>query len=69
MIVVNKYMLFDEDIEKINNAVANYPIGSQQIGEIAKLSGLLYNEGVDVLKLLVGWCIKHDIDLREHGWK
>ena len=66
---MNKQILFDEDIEKINNAVAKYPMGSQQIGEIAKLSGLLYNEGVDVLKLLVNWCIKYDINLREHGWK
>ncbi len=45
-------VLFDEDLNKINNAVSRYPMGSYQIGEIAKLSGLLYEMGIDVVDML-----------------
>lgn len=42
-------LLFVKDIIKIKTAVTNYPIGSHQIGEISKLSGLLSEKGVDVV--------------------
>ena len=59
---MNKQILFNEDIEKINNAVVNYPLGSYQIGEIAKLSGLLYQEGVDVVRELEKLCRKYNTE-------
>lgn len=58
-------VLFPEDQAKIDNAVIRYPMGSYQAGEIVNLSGLLYQEGIDVLELLVKWCIKHNININK----
>jgi len=55
-------ILFDEDQLKIENAVIKYPLGSYQIGEIARLSGLLYGEGVDVIYKLEQLCYKYGIN-------
>ena len=51
-------VLFSEDLKKINYYVSNYPMGSYQMGEIARLSALLYERGVDVKKHLEFLC-KH----------
>lgn len=45
-------VLFDDDLEKINQACLSYPMGSKQMGQVAELSGILYGMGVDVEKLL-----------------
>ncbi|PAD70604.1 hypothetical protein CHH83_02035 [Bacillus sp. 7586-K] len=44
--------LFTEDQMKIEKAVIFHTMGSYQIGEIARLSSLLYDRGVDVIKHL-----------------
>lgn len=41
-------VLFEEDQKKIEDSVMNYPMGSHQIGEIARLSALLYEKGINV---------------------
>lgn len=58
-------ILFPQDQIKINNAVIKYPLGSYQMGEIARLSGLLHYEGVNVLTLLKRECIRRNIDTTE----
>ena len=45
-------ILFPQDLIKIEYACMRYPIGSFQAGEIVKLSGYLYQNGIDVEKLL-----------------
>lgn len=45
-------ILFNEDLEKINKACTNYPLGSYQIGEIARMSGFMYEQGINVIKML-----------------
>ncbi|WP_017470648.1 hypothetical protein [Amphibacillus jilinensis] len=45
-------ILFENDQNKVVNAVTCFSLGSYQIGEIARISGLLYSSGVDVVKLL-----------------
>lgn len=63
-------VLFKEDREKVVDSVVNYPFGSYQLGEVAKLSGYLYELGVDVAGLL-----KRELKLRKQqnlkwsGWK
>lgn len=42
-------VLFEEDQKKIEYYVLKYPLGSYQIGEIAKLSALLYERGINVI--------------------
>ena len=59
---MSNQVLFDDNIEKINNTVQYYPLGSYQVGEIAKLSGLLYQEGVDVVKELEKLCHKYSTE-------
>ncbi len=54
-------VLFDEDQKKIEDAVTYYPLGSYQIGEIAELSALLYERGIDVIKELNKLHIKYRI--------
>jgi len=44
--------LFEEDHKKIEDAVNLHPMGSYQIGEIARLSTTLYDRGIDVIKQL-----------------
>lgn len=44
--------LFKEDEEKIDDSIIYHSMGSYQIGEIARLSALLYDRGVDVIKEL-----------------
>lgn len=44
--------LFTEDQMKIEESVLYHAMGSYQIGEIARLSALLYDRGIDVIKHL-----------------
>jgi len=55
-------ILFDEDLEKINNAVKFYPLGSYQMGEIARLGGLLQETGVDVVNEMNKLCFKYYVE-------
>lgn len=59
---LNNKILFDEDLEKIEQAVVKYPMGSYQIGEIARVSALLYNEGIDVLDALCKFADAKEVD-------
>jgi len=45
-------VLFSEDQKKIEDAVEYHAMGSYQVGEVAKLSALLYDRGIDVIKEL-----------------
>ena len=58
-------VLFDEDQDKINNAVHRYPLGSYQMGVIAELSGLLYERGVDVAGVLASLCKTYGVNIHE----
>lgn len=44
--------LFEEDIKKIVESVIKYPLGSYQIGEIARISAHLYEKGINVVDVL-----------------
>lgn len=61
-------VLYPEDQKKIEEAVQYFPMGSYQIGEIARLSALLYNEGIDVEKRLIEMCKTYGIKLEEPGF-
>ncbi|MCY8011273.1 hypothetical protein MOB66_02250 [Bacillus haynesii] len=52
-------MLFEEDQKKIENAVEYHNIGSREIGEVARLSALLCDKGVNVIKELQKLCYKY----------
>lgn len=54
--------LFQEDLEKIESACAYYPLGSYQIGEIARLSGYLQEKGVNVLIELQKLCKIYEVE-------
>lgn len=54
--------LFPEDLKKIEVAVLYYPMGSYQAGEVARLSALLYERGIDATKQLALVCDKYGID-------
>lgn len=58
-------ILFKEDLKKIEDAVEKYPLGSYQIGEIARLSGLMYERGINVAAQLEYLCELHMVEL-EH---
>ncbi|WP_368900784.1 hypothetical protein [Oceanobacillus oncorhynchi] len=53
--------LFLDDQKKIEKAVQDYPMGSYQIGEIAMVSALLYERGIDVEKHLRSLHDKHEL--------
>lgn len=55
-------VLFPEDQEKIEDAVANYPMGSYTAGEVIRLSALLYERGIDAEKQLIRICNKYGIE-------
>lgn len=55
-------VLFPDDQQKIEDAVVKYPMGSYQIGEIARLSALLYDRGIDVEKQLINLCNRFGIN-------
>ena len=58
-------LLFVEDINKIKIAVSDYPMGSHQVGEIVRLSGLLYDRGVDVVGQLNVLCRKYKVSTKD----
>jgi hypothetical protein len=60
-------VLFDDDQKKIEDAVLYHPMGSYQIGEIARLSALLYDKGVDVVKYLEKLHDAFGINSKEDG--
>lgn len=45
-------VLFEGDLIKIENAVEFHVLGSHQIGEIARISGILGDNGIDVIRVL-----------------
>lgn len=57
--------LFDEDQKKIEDSVEYHAMGSYQIGELARLSALLYDRGVDVIKEIEKLHYKFGIEKRE----
>lgn len=63
-------LLFDDDQKKIEEAVLYHAMGSYQIGEIAYLSALLYDRGINVIKELEKLSHASDIsvtEIRERG--
>lgn len=54
-------VLFDDDQKKINDAVRLHAMGSYQIGEVAKLSALLYDRGIDVIQQLKALHRKYNV--------
>lgn len=58
-------VLFAEDQKKIEDAVQYYPMGSYQVGEIARLSSLLYERGINVIDELNKLHRKYGISDRE----
>lgn len=57
-------ILLPEDQKKIENAVRYYPIGSYHIGEIARISALLHERGINVEKHLIRICEKYGVSYR-----
>ena len=51
-IKMKEIVLFDEDLEIIENAINYYPLGSFGVSEIVMYSALLQNFGVDVVREL-----------------
>lgn len=47
-----KEVMTKDDMDKIAYAVFNNPLGSYQMGEIARISGELQTHGIDVLAQL-----------------
>jgi hypothetical protein len=45
-------ILFPKDQKKIEEAVVFHTMGSNQIGEIARISSSLYDDGIDVIEHL-----------------
>ncbi|WP_442636561.1 hypothetical protein [Rossellomorea marisflavi] len=45
-------VLFEEDKMKIAEAITYHPLGSYQMGEIARISGLIADTGYDVVGYL-----------------
>ena len=57
-------ILFPEDQNKIDEAVSKYPMGSYHIGEIARISGLMYEQGIDVIQHLKYICEQFKVELK-----
>lgn len=55
-------VFFEDDLKKIKDAVEKYPLGSYQMGEIARLSALLSERGIDVIEHLERLCEKYRIN-------
>lgn len=55
-------VLFPEDQKKIEEAVTLYPMGSYQIGEVARISALLYEQGVNVVEQLKYLCEVYSVN-------
>lgn len=60
--IYNGSVIFTEDQMKIEKSVAMYPMGSYQMGEIARISGLMYKQGVDVVEQLKYLCEIYDVN-------
>lgn len=56
-----KDLLFKDDEEKLAEAVEKHAFGSYQLGEVARISSLLYDRGIDVEKHLIQLCKQHRI--------
>ncbi len=54
-------ILFDEDQKKVEESVEFHAMGSYQVGEIARLSSLLYDRGVDVIRELENLCRRFNV--------
>lgn len=59
---MRRKILFDEDQKKVDNSVEYHAMGSYQIGEVARLSALLYDMGIDVIKELENLCRKFNVN-------
>lgn len=59
---MNNKALLNEDQKKIDDSVEYHSMGSYQIGEVARLSSLLYVRGVDVNKELENLCRKFNVN-------
>ncbi|MCA1021576.1 hypothetical protein [Halobacillus litoralis] len=57
-------ILFPEDSEKVVRSVVYHPMGSYQLGEVARLSSLLYDRGIDVTDYLESLCRKHGVSTK-----
>lgn len=55
-------VFFEDDLKKIKDAVEKYPLGSYQMGEIARLSALLSEMGIYVIEHLERLCEKYRIN-------
>jgi|GEM_PF-3255317 len=58
---MERKILFSEDQNKIDESVEYHAMGSYQIGEVARISSLLYDRGVDVIRELENLCHKFNV--------
>lgn len=58
-------VIFPEDRKKIEESVMLYPMGSYQIGEVARISALLYEQGVNVVEQLKYLCEIYNVKQKE----
>lgn len=54
-------VLFSEDAEKVAESVLYHAMGSRQLGEVARFSSLLYDNGINVEKHLEKICHEYGI--------